>query len=447
METGSDGSAWSFRNAPLAPDAAEGRAEADGSLLLALPSRRACAWWERELPLPPGGGVRFRAEAHVELAPEESGVWNDLSMLVTWYDPAHGARRGVPFLRRDFVRCADEGATRVFDETFAVPEGCRAARVEIVAKWHRMRVAIRGFAAEPAEPPPPRVVRCVVANPHERKATGWRDEGTAAADAGWDDPAAVVAERLGRMEACLDRIAAELPHPDLVLFSELFADTGSPCPERTAERVPGGPSFALASRWAAAHRCHVAMNVRERTDAGTFHNTTFVADRAGRLAGIYRKVTLTSGEYQSGILPGDDFGVLDLDFGRVGCLTCWDNWFSETAKYLRRKGAELLLFPLAGGAEDHFALSFPARSVDTALPALVATRQGHLPSGILGRDGRWLARTFEDGGYAWADVDLAARARTWWLSVGPGEGDPYELYLDESRPELYARQDLRAPRR
>ena len=58
-----------------------------------------------------------------------------------------------------------------------------------------------------------------------------------------------------------------------------------------------------------------------------------------------------------------------------------------------------------------------------------------------------MAQTFEDGGYAWADVDLAARARTWWLSVGPGEGDPYELYLDESRPELYARQDLRAPRR
>ena len=43
MENGSDGSTWSFRNAPLAPDAAEGRAEADGSLLLALPSRRACA--------------------------------------------------------------------------------------------------------------------------------------------------------------------------------------------------------------------------------------------------------------------------------------------------------------------------------------------------------------------------------------------------------------------
>ena len=44
------------------------------------------------------------------------------------------------------------------------------------------------------------------------------------------------------------------------------------------------------------------------------------------------------------------------------------------------------------------------------------------------------------------DPDLAARIRTHWLSVGPGDGDPYQLYLDESRPELYERQDLRRPR-
>ena len=143
---------------------------------------------------------------------------------------------------------------------------------------------------------------------------------------------------------------------------------------------------------------------------------------------------------------GDDFGVLDLDFGRVGCLTCWDNWFSESAKFLRRKGAELLLFPLAGGAPDHMDQVFPVRAIDTGLPVLVATRQGHLPSGILNRDGTWAAKTFEDGGFAWADMDLAERRRTWWLSVGPGEGDPYELYLDESRPEVYERQDLRRPR-
>ena len=57
---------WSFHNAPLAPDAASGRLAPDGSLSISLPSRRCCAWWERELPVAPGG-VRFRAEARIAL--------------------------------------------------------------------------------------------------------------------------------------------------------------------------------------------------------------------------------------------------------------------------------------------------------------------------------------------------------------------------------------------
>lgn len=432
--------AWSFLNAPLAPERAEGRELSGGALAMRLPSRRCCAWWEREIPVS-GGGMRFHAEARATLGAGETGLYNDLSMLVTWYDPEKGERKGVPFFRRDFVRVtAPAPGVRIFDDTLEVPQGCRAARVEIVAKWHRMDVEVRDFTAEPAETPPRRIVRCVVANPHERKACDWRNEGTEAADSDWADPAAVVASRLSQMERCLDRIAAEVGHPDIVLFSELFPDTGSPCPALTAERIPGGPTFSLASRWAAAHSCNVAMNVREKTEAGTIHNTTFVADRTGKLAGLYRKSTFTSGEYMSGMLPGDDFGTIDLDFGRVGCITCWDNWFSETAKFVRRKGAEMLLFPLAGCDGDHMDVVFPARCIDAGIPAMVATRQGHLRSGIIDRDGRWIAETLEDGGYACADIDLSARNRVWWLSVGPGEGDPHQLYLAESRPELYGRQ-------
>ena len=73
-------------------------------------------------------------------------------------------------------------------------------------------------------------------------------------------------------------------------------------------------------------------------------------------------------------------------------------------------------------------------------------RQGHLPNGIIDRDGTWKVKTFEDNGFAWADLDLNERKRTFWLSVGAGQGDPYELYLDESRPELYKKQEY-GPRR
>ena len=33
------------------------------------------------------------------------------------------------------------------------------------------------------------------------------------------------------------------------------------------------------------------------------------------------------------------------------------------------------------------------------------------------------------------------------LSVGPGDGDPYELYYDESRPKVYEKFDWRQPRK
>ena len=356
-------------------------------------------------------------------------------LFVTWYDPTRGNRKGVRFYQRDFMRYTDKGNVRVFDDTLAVPGDCNTVRVEFIAKWHKMDVKIRDVRVETVDAPKPRKVRCVVGNPHEKRPKSW------------DDPEAVVKGRLKQIEDCLTNIFAHVEHPDIILFSEVFADTGSPCPERTAERIPGGPSFALAARYAVKYRCNIAMNVRERTDAGTFHNSTFIVDRTGRHVGTYRKTTLTSGEYMAGLLPGDDFGVFDLDFGRVGCLTCWDHWFSETAKYLRRKGAELLLFPLAGCAPDHVELTFPARGIDIGIPTLVSMRQGHLPNGIIDRDGTWLVKTFEDGGFAWADLDLNERKRTFWLSVGPGAGDPYELYLDESRPELYEKQDLRRPRR
>ena len=425
---------WAFANAKLSPDPATGR-EVDGRLEMSLPSKRACAWWEKEFPVTPGKGVRFTATAEIALGAGEAAPYNDVMLFVTWYDPARGNRKGARFYQRDFMRYTDKGNVRAFDDTFAVPGDCNTVRVEFIAKWHKMDVKIRDVRVETVDAPKPRKVRCVVGNPHEKRPKSW------------DDPEAVVKGRLKQIEDCLTNIFAHVEHPDIILFSEVFADTGTPCPERTAERIPGGPSFALAARYAVKYRCNIAMNIRERTDAGTFHNSTFIVDREGKHVGTYRKTTLTSGEYMAGLLPGDDFGVFDLDFGRVGCLTCWDHWFSETAKYLRRKGAELLLFPLAGCAPDHVELTFPARGIDIGIPTLVSMRQGHLPNGIIDRDGTWLVKTFEDGGFAWADLDLNERKRTFWLSVGPGAGDPYELYLDESRPELYEKQDLRRPRR
>ena len=434
---GASGAApWEFTSAKLVPDPAVGREISADVHEIALPSRRSIGWWTTTAELTSTGGVHFAARAEIALGAGEKGVYNDCMMFVTWYDPKYGRAPRKRFYQREFIDYADApGAdgriVRTFDKVLPVPGTSDCVRVEFIAKWHPMTVRVSGLKVEEVARPAPRRVRCVVGNPHERRPKSW------------DDPAAVVAGRLAQIEATLTNIFAHVERPDIILFSEVFTDTGTPCPEKTAERIPGGPTFALASRYAKRHRCNIAMNVRERTDAGTYHNSTFIVDRAGELVGVYRKVTLTSGEYQSGMLPGDDFHVFQLDFGKVGCLTCWDNWFSESFKYTRRLGAELLLFPLAGCAPDHMDFVWPTRAIDTGVPILFCTRQGHLPSGVIDRDGTWAAQTLEDNGFAWADIDLNERKRTFWLSVGPGAGDPYDLYVNESRPELYERQPLR----
>ena len=439
------GADWEFFSAPLSPDPAVGTTEGEAHVIR-LPSRRSCGWWETTAAVEPGRGVRFTGRATIKLGKGESSAYNDVMMYVTWYDPEKGNRKGVSFYQRDFISYkdtlgADGVIVRTFDRTMPVPQKCNMIRIDLICKWHEMDVRFETIAAVSCDRPKPRVVRCVSGNPYEKGAS-FRAPGFEKTKPGWDDPDAVIASRLWQIEACLTNIFAHVERPDIILFSECFVNTGgSPCPEKTDELVPGGPSFALASKYAKKHRTYIAMNVREKTQEGTHHNTTFIVDRAGQLVGRYRKVTLTSGEYMAGLLPDDDFKVFDLDFGRVSCLTCWDNWFSESAKFLRRKEVELILFPLAGCANDHVEISFPARAIDTGIPFLVSMRQRHLPNGVIDAKGNWVAQTFEDGGFAWADIDLDAQPQTFWLSVGPGLGDARSLYVDESRPELYEKQN------
>lgn len=447
--------AWMFHSAPLANEPATGREPAPGVHELRVPSKGACGWWETSMPVAPGGGTRFRATVEIEMDDAGDFVHNDVMMLVRWDFPKPAAGRGpLPkrkgrFYQGDFVAYSDDvrggKIVRTFDETFAVPGECESVEIEFIGKWHAMTARIRDVSAESVERPKPRIVRCVVGNPHEGTANGIIAKRLRAGETMTGEK--TMAAHLAQIEVCLTNIFAHVERPDIILFAECLSTQRSPDPASVAEPVPGGPSWRLAEKYATKHRTYIAMNVRERDADGRCHNTVFICGRDGKLAGLYRKTHLTSGEYKMGLVPGDGFPVFELDFGRVGALVCWDNWFSESIKMVKRNGAEMLLFPLAGCSMDHVDTSFPSRAIDAGIPILVAMRQGHLPNGIIDRDGTWISKTFEDCGYAYADLDLNERKRTFWLSVGPGEGDPYELYYDESRPELYERFDWRKPRR
>ena len=119
-----------------------------------------------------------------------------------------------------------------------------------------------------------------------------------------------------------------------------------------AEPVPGPTTEALSAA-ARRHGAALVGSVFERRDAGVYHNTAFVLDAGGRLAGVYRKMHIPDDPlyYEKFYFaPGDlGFRSFETGFGRVAVLVCWDQWFPEAARLAALAGAQVLVYPTAIG--------------------------------------------------------------------------------------------------
>ena len=391
-------------------------------------------------PVEPGKAVRFKVTAEYRAA-DGRGPFNDLNVIASWVDATAGARHervglgawtdpherdpgaGWKYFQRDYVRHADKEAggvvTRTFAETLNVPTNVVSVDVECFVKARPCTAKILEVKAETVAALPKRVARIVLANPRRGGPS-------------------TIAERDRQVETALERVFAEVAHPDLVMAcSEVFPESGNRLAGEQHEPVPEGPTSRLLSRYAKKYGCYVAGGLKEFCKDGIPRNAVVLFDRQGRFVGAYHKVHLTTGEFLGGMVAGDDFKVFDTDFGRIGFCVCWDNFFPETMRQLQLNGAELVLFPIAATTVDRFEHVFRTRCLDTGLPLAVMIRQGELPNRILGRNGETLAESGEVYRPCWADIDLSARTRTWWLSVGAAYGDPYQLYNAERRPDVY----------
>jgi N-carbamoylputrescine amidase len=129
------------------------------------------------------------------------------------------------------------------------------------------------------------------------------------------------------------------------------------------EELEAGRTFAFARRLAAETDVHVHASLYERADAddNLGYNTAIVVAPDGRLMSRTRKlhIPVTAGYYEDkyfrpGPADGDPFPVVAIDDARLGCPTCWDQWFPELARAYSLAGAEVLIYPTAIGSEpDH----------------------------------------------------------------------------------------------
>lgn len=130
----------------------------------------------------------------------------------------------------------------------------------------------------------------------------------------------------------------------------------------------------------------------EKRADGLYHNTAFVLERDGSVAGKYRKMHIPDdpGFYEKFYFtPGDiGFEPIETSLGKLGVLVCWDQWYPEAARLMALKGAKILIYPTAigwfeGDSEDEKSRQLEAwvavqrgHSVANGLPVVAVNRVG-----------------------------------------------------------------------
>ncbi len=146
-------------------------------------------------------------------------------------------------------------------------------------------------------------------------------------------------------------------------------------------------NFELAKNWqndlkfwsevAKKNSIVLVTSLFEKRAPGIYHNTAFVFEKDGSLAGKYRKMHIPDdpGFYEKFYFtPGDlGFKPIQTSLGKLGVLICWDQWFPEAARLMALRGAQILIYPTAIGWFDEDSIDEKQRQLD----AWITVQRGH----------------------------------------------------------------------
>ena len=119
-----------------------------------------------------------------------------------------------------------------------------------------------------------------------------------------------------------------------------------------AESIPG-PSTDALSAVAKELGVVIIASLFEKRAEGLYHNTTAVLDADGTYLGKYRKMHIPDDPayYEKFYFTPGDLGykIFKTQFGKVGVLICWDQWYPEESQITTLMGADILFYPTAIG--------------------------------------------------------------------------------------------------
>ena len=123
-----------------------------------------------------------------------------------------------------------------------------------------------------------------------------------------------------------------------------------------AETIPG-PSTEAISKVARQNNVVVVVPLFEKRASGVYHNSLAVINTKGNIEGIYRKMHIPDDPayYEKFYFTPGDLGykTFKTEFGKIGTLICWDQWYPEGARLTAMQGSAVLFYPTAIGWHPH----------------------------------------------------------------------------------------------
>ncbi len=147
----------------------------------------------------------------------------------------------------------------------------------------------------------------------------------------------------------------------LIVLPELF-NTGYRVEENDkalAEPIPGETTRWM-QRLARQYGAYIVGAIIEAGCDDILYDTAVVVGPEG-LKGRHRKMHLW-GDEEKRFRKGEDIGVIQLPFGKIGILICYEIGFPEMARIQVQKGADILVYTSAFGKARYYAWDVASRS-------------------------------------------------------------------------------------
>jgi N-carbamoylputrescine amidase len=196
--------------------------------------------------------------------------------------------------------------------------------------------------------------------------------------------------------------------------TQYFCQREDPALFDLAESIPG-PTTEKMSEIARQEKIVIIASLFEKRARGLYHNTAAVIDADGSIKGIYRKMHIPDDPlyYEKYYFtPGDlGFKAFDTQYGRVGTLVCWDQWYPEGARLTALQGASILFYPTAigwhpaekqqyGAAQhDAWRIIQRAHAIANGVFVGVVNRVGHETGNIRGNEAKGVGLEFWGGSF------------------------------------------------